>query len=71
MPTIHVLLLRRQLLELMDGAAMESLLSSVMANLYMEHLDQIALQSSSLKPKKRLRCVDEVWVGWLHGRDAK
>ena len=48
---------------------MGSPLSPIVANLYMEHLEQIALQTASLSPRLWLRYVDDTFVIWLHGQE--
>ena len=53
-----------------DGAPMGSPLSPVVANLFMEYFEEMALASSSLKPKCWLRYVDDTFVVWPHGRDT-
>ncbi|KAF2901707.1 hypothetical protein ILUMI_04486 [Ignelater luminosus] len=48
---------------------MGSPLSPVTANLFMEDLKTRALQTASHKPKLWLRCVDDAFVFWTHGRE--
>ena len=50
-------------------AAMGSPLSSVIANLYMEHLEENALRTSPLPPRLWLHYVDETFVIWPHEQD--
>ena len=45
------------------------ILSPIVANLYMEHLEQIALQTASLSPRLWLRYVDDTFVVWPHGQE--
>lgn len=52
------------------GAAMGSPLSPIIANLFMEHFENIAMQSSHLRPKLWLRYVDDTFVIWPHSADT-
>ncbi|KAF2901706.1 hypothetical protein ILUMI_04485, partial [Ignelater luminosus] len=52
-----------------EEAPMGSPLSPVIANLFMEDLKTPALQTASHKPKLWLRCVDDTFVFWTHGRE--
>ena len=48
--------------EQVEGAAMGSLVSPIIANLYMEHFKREALQSASNPPTFWFRFVDDTWV---------
>ena len=45
---------------------MGSPLSPVLANIYMEYFEEIALGSPSLKPSIWLRYVDDTFILWPH-----
>ena len=49
---------------------MGSPLSPIIANLYMEYFESLALELSQLQPKLRLRYVDDTFVEWQHGKDS-
>ena len=52
--------------EQIEGAAMSSPLSTIIANIYMEHFEKIALDTSSRQPKFWCRYVDDTFVIWPH-----
>ena len=58
---------RRELREQAEGAAMGSPLSPVVANLYMEYFERIALTNAIDKPRVWVRYVDDTFVVWQHG----
>lgn len=47
-----------------DGLPMGSPLSPVIANIYMEYFEEIALSSSQIQPKKWIRYVDDTFIIW-------
>ena len=53
--------------EQVEGAAMGSPLSSIVANIFMEDLETQALGTSAWKLKMWRRYVDDVLVVWPHG----
>ena len=54
-----------------EGLAMGSPLSPVLANLYMEYFEEMALGSTSLKPSMWLRYVDDSFILWPHQEDVQ
>ncbi|XP_030845380.1 uncharacterized protein LOC100892584 [Strongylocentrotus purpuratus] len=52
----------------LQGAAMGSPLSPVIANIFMEHFETTALQTLSQRPSLWLRYVDDTFVIWPHSR---
>ena len=55
--------------EQVDGAAMGSPLSPIVANLYVEGFEKSALSSAKLTPTAWRRYVDDTFVLWPHGAD--
>ena len=53
-----------------EGAPMGLSLSVVLANAYMEHLEQSILTSATLKPTLWRRYVDDTFILWPHGDEA-
>ena len=53
-----------------EGAPMGLSLSVVLANAYMEHLEESVLRSSTMKPIIWRRYVDDTFILWPHGEDA-
>ena len=56
--------------EQVEGAAMGSPLSPIVANLYMETFEKRALDTSAQKPNLWIRYVDDVFAIWPHGDQA-
>ena len=54
-----------------DGLAMGSPLSPVLANIYMEHFEEMALGSTPVKPSMWLRYIDDTFILWPHQEDVK
>ena len=54
---------------MIDGVAMGSPLSPVVANFYMERFEQRAITSFPLKPRCWFRYVDDTFVIWSHGEE--
>lgn len=50
-----------------EGAAMGSPLSPAVANIFMESLEERALNTTALKPSMWIRYVDDTFVIWPHG----
>ena len=55
--------------EQVEGTAMGSPLSPVIANLFMEALESKALELSPLRPKMWIRYVDDTFVLWPHSEE--
>ena len=54
-----------------EGLAMGSSLSLVLADIYLEYFEEMALGSTSLKPLMWLRYVDDTFVLWPHQEDVQ
>jgi hypothetical protein len=50
-----------------DGMAMGSSLSPIVSNIFMEHLENLALDLAQHKPSVWLRYADDTFVAWPHG----
>ena len=50
---------------------MGSPLSPVLADIYMEYFEEMALGSTSLKPSMWLRYIDDTFILWPHQEDVK
>jgi hypothetical protein len=50
-----------------DGVALGSSPSPIVSNLYLEHFENLALDSALHKPSLWLRYVDDTFVVWLRG----
>ena len=51
------------------GAAMGSPLSPVVANLYMEFIENPTIQTATNRPKKWIRYMDDTFIIWPHGQE--
>ena len=54
-----------------EGLTMGSPLSPVLANIFMEYFEEMALGSTSLKPSMWLRYVDDTFILWPHQEDVQ
>ncbi|XP_011858342.1 PREDICTED: uncharacterized protein LOC105555901, partial [Vollenhovia emeryi] len=52
------------------GAATESPISSIIANIFMEHFENEILKKAPQKPSTWFRYVDDTFVIWKHGRET-
>ena len=59
---------RNNFYEQVSGAAMGSPISPAVANIYMEHLETVAIKNAEHKPKIWLRYIDDTFIIWTHGR---
>jgi hypothetical protein len=51
----------------MEGMAMGNSLSLVVSNIFMEHFEEIALDTGDHKPTKWLRYINGIFMVWPHG----
>jgi retron-type reverse transcriptase len=58
-----------QFYEQTDGLAMDSPLSPVISNFYMENFEIEAIETATHKPACRYRYVDDTFVIWPHGKE--
>jgi len=57
--------------EQVEGATTGSPLSPIVANIYMEYFEEMALESAQLRPRVWRRYVDDTFVIWQHGSPSK
>jgi hypothetical protein len=50
-----------------EGMAMGNSLSPVVSNRFMEHFEEVTLDTGEYKPAKWLRYVDDTFMAWTHG----
>ena len=60
---------RKVFYEQVEGVAMGSPLSPIIANIYMESFEKAVIDSFPLKPKRWKLCVDNTDVVWPHGKE--
>ena len=54
-----------------EGIGMSSSLSPVLANIYTEYFEEMALGSTSLRPSMWLRYVDDTFILWPNQEDVQ
>ena len=67
--TISYFQLNNAFYEQLEGVAMGSSLSPMVANFFMERFENDALRSATYKPFVWLRYIDITFVIWSHGRE--
>ena len=63
--------LENQTYQQVDGVAMGSALSPIVSNIYMEHFEELALNTAQLKPDLWLRYVDDTFILWSHNENVE
>jgi hypothetical protein len=64
---IYVLQFEDKFYQQKEGMAMRNSLSAVVNNIFMEHSEEIVLDTADNKPAKWLRYVNDTFVVWPHG----
>ena len=67
MPQIYVFHQNGRIWEQKDGAAMNSPLSPIVANIFMESFEQEVLQQAKDNPRLWVHYVDNTFIIWQHG----
>lgn len=60
---------RNEYYKQIEGAAMGSPLSPVLADIFMQNFEKNALEATTTKPKLWLRYVDDTFIIWPHGEE--